>query len=212
LLAETACSALSDTLPMNAASVRRASDVVLTGGVIGYPTDTVYGLGCDPKNAAAVDRLFVVKGREKKKPVPVLCSSLSRASELVQLDGLAKALARSYWPGPLTMVLPLRTRLPEQLHQGTGWVGVRVPAHRGCLSLIRGVGGWITGTSANLSGRPSCRSAEEVRRQLGDRIGLILDGGRLDGAESTVIRVEKGDVEVLRRGAISLDSGARTVG
>ena len=192
---------------MDADSIRRASEVVLAGGVIGYPTDTVYGLGCDPKNEAAVRRLFAIKGREKK-PVPVLCATRKRASDLVEFDdGSAKRLARTYWPGPLTLVLPLKRDLPEPLHQGTRWLGVRVPAHRDCLSLISRVGGWMTGTSANLSGNPSCRSADEVVKQLGDRVDLVLDGGPLRGLESTVVRVDRGHVEVLRRGAISLESG-----
>jgi L-threonylcarbamoyladenylate synthase len=206
-------SELSDNpllLPIDAPdSLRRASEVVLAGGVVAYPTDTVYGLGCDPENEAAVKRLFAIKGREQtRKPVPVLCSDQERASELVEFDEAARKLATSLWPGPLTIVLPLKLAMPVQLHQGTGWLGVRVPNHRGCLDLIERVGGLVTGTSANLSGHPSCRSAEEVANQLGERVDLVLDGGPLTGLESTVVRVEKGKVEVLRRGAISLELGA----
>jgi L-threonylcarbamoyladenylate synthase len=192
---------------MDTGSIHRASEVVLAGGVVGYPTDTVYGLGCNPKNEAALKRLFAIKGRESKKPVPVLCANLARASDLVEFDEAALRFARSYWPGALTIVLPLKRQMPDALHKGTGWLGVRVPAHRGCVRLIARVGGWMTGTSANLSGHPSCRSAEEVAKQLGERVDLILDGGPLTGSESTVIKVERGQVEVLRRGAVSLESG-----
>jgi L-threonylcarbamoyladenylate synthase len=194
-------------LPLDEKGVHQASKVILNGGIVGFPTDTVYGLGCDPESRAAVESLFRIKAREKK-PVPVLCASLNRASVLVEFGELALKLAVRYWPGPLTLVLPLKANLPNQLHQGTGWLGVRVPNHPGCLDLIRSVGGWITGTSANLSGKPASRSAEEVARNLGDRIDVVLDGGPLEGAESTVIKVGADDVEVLRRGAIRLELGA----
>ncbi len=193
-------------LPFDDNAVRQASRVVLDGGVVGYPTDTVYGLGCDPRSGMAVERLFRIKNREKK-PIPVLCASLASASELVEFGELALSLAARYWPGPLTIVLPLKAKLPNQLHQDTGWLGVRVPDHPGCLGFIRSVDGWITGTSANLSGTPPSRSAREVVRQLGDRIDLVLDGGQLQGTESTVVKVDDGAVEVLRRGAISLELG-----
>ena len=194
-------------IPFDERGVHQASKVVLDGGVVGYPTDTVYGLGCDPESGSAVERLFRIKAREKK-PVPVLCESLARASELVEFGEVALKLARRYWPGQLTIVLPLKANLPNQLHQDTGWLGVRVPNHPRCLDLIRTVGGWITGTSANVSGMPSSRSAQEVALHLGDRIDLVLDGGSLEGTESSVVKVDRDGVEVLRRGAISLELGA----
>jgi L-threonylcarbamoyladenylate synthase len=198
---------MTSILPFDEEGVHQASKVIINGGIVGFPTDTVYGLGCDPESRAAVERLFRIKDREKK-PVPVLCASLAGASVLVEFGEPALKLADKYWPGPLTLVLPLKANLPNQLHQDTRWLGVRVPNHPGCLELIRSVGGWITGTSANLSGMPSSRSAQEVARSLGDRIDLVLDGGPLAGTESTVIKVDGSDVEVLRRGTISLELGA----
>lgn len=194
-------------LPMDRRSVARAARVVLDGGVVAYPTDTVYGLGCNPRDGRAVGRLFRIKGRDQK-PVSVLCSDRLKAAELVEFGKTALKLAARYWPGALTIVLPLRAVLPVQVHQNTGWLGVRVPNHRWCLSLIRQAGGCITGTSANISGGPSSRSAEDVLRQLGERVDLIIDGGTLRGTESTVVKVGAQGVEVLRRGAISLESGA----
>ncbi len=188
-------------------AIKQAARTVLGGGVVAYPTDTVYGLGCDPRNEAAVGRLFRIKGREAK-PIPVLCADLDHAAELVIFNDLALELAGRYWPGPLTIVLPLSAHLPNQLHQGTGRLGVRVPDHRGCLRLLGAVGGWITGTSANLSGAAACTTADEVLRQLGRAVDMILDGGALPGGASTVVSVEGSGVEVLRRGAISLESGA----
>jgi len=150
--------------------------------------------------------LFESKGRESKA-VPVLCAELANAEAVVTLEGVARSLALKYWPGPLTLVAQLRREVPPDLDQGTGWLGVRVPNHDVARSLARELGGWVTGTSANLSGRPSCRTAGEVDGSIGDRIEAIIDGGRADGAESTVVRVSSGSVEVLRRGAIGVESG-----
>ena len=194
-------------LTMDRTSIARAARVVLDGGVVAFPTDTVYGLGCNPRDAGAVERLFRIKGRERK-PVSVLCSDRSKASELVKFSAGALNLAVKYWPGALTIVLPLRAAdLPIQLHQNTGWLGVRVPEHRWCLSFIKRAGGYVTGTSANISGRPSSRSAQSVLDQFGDGIDLIIDGGTLAETESTVVRIRGRSVEVLRRGGVSLDSG-----
>ncbi len=184
-------------------SISEAAVVVGKGGLVVYPTDTVYGLGTDPFNEKAVNRLFAAKGRSAK-PVPVLCSSLQKATDLVELSVRGAELAREYWPGAFTIVAPLKKRLPSILTQGTGNLGVRVPAHRGCLSLISACGGWLTGTSANLSGQPSSRTAQEARIQLGDSVDLILDGGSLVGKESTVALVVGDEVTILRGGPIGV--------
>jgi L-threonylcarbamoyladenylate synthase len=192
-------------LPASPGSTPLAATIILEGGVVAVPTDTVYGLACDPRNSSAVDRLFEVKGREDK-PIPVLCADLRSAKELVLLNRRALGLARRFWPGALTMVAPLRATLPVRLHQNSGWLGVRVPDSRQCIAIARAVGGAVTGTSANLSGRPSCRSAAEVLAELGDRIDAVVDGGRLQGRESTVVKILGDKVEVLRKGAVGVGS------
>ena len=188
---------------MDGASIARAAVEVRRGGLVVYPTDTVYGLGCDPLNGEAGKRLFDAKER-LPKPVPVLCSSLEKAAELVKLDGHALDLARGHWPGALTIVAPLRRPVPPQLTQAKPFLGVRVPAHPACLELIASCGGWLAGTSANLSGRPSARSASEAADQLGGAVDFILDGGTLPGTESTVVRVEGGEVTILRTGPVGV--------
>ena len=193
-------------LPFEAANLGRASRVVLNGGLIVFPTDTVYGLGANPFDEVAVGRLFKAKGRGSN-PIPVLCASERHARRLVSLSQEAIDLANEFWPGPLTIVGRQRLKLPEAIHQGTGAVGVRVPGSELCLELIGLCGGYLTGTSANRSGRPSSRSAEEACSQLGTRVDLILDGGRLGGAESTVVRFVGKRVEVLRQGRVEV-SGA----
>jgi L-threonylcarbamoyladenylate synthase len=197
---------LARILGSDAASISEAAAIVKRGGLVAFPTDTVYGLGCDPWNSQAIDRLFESKGRETK-PIPVLCTGLEQAESLVALDGLAFDLARRFWPGALTIVAPLKRPVPRRLDQGTGWLGVRVPDHEVARAFAQEAGGSITGTSANLSGQPSSRTAEEVDRSIGDRLDAVIDGGRSGGTESTVVKVVGGSVEVLRRGAIGIDSG-----
>ena len=184
-------------------SILEAAEVVLRGGVIVYPTDTVYGLGCDPKDEVATRRVYEIKGRTAK-PVPVLCSSLEEASQVVWLDGVALELAKKHWPGALTIVAPVRGELPELLHPGSGTLGVRVPNSRRCLQLITACGGYLVGTSANRSGEPACRTAQEALHSIGKLVDRILDGGRLEGMESTVVRVAGARIEVLRKGAVGV--------
>jgi L-threonylcarbamoyladenylate synthase len=193
---------------MDPTSIASAAALVKGGGLVVYPTDTVYGLGCDPTNASAVERLFLAKGRGAK-PVPILCASYEKANELVELNETAARLATKHWPGPLTIVGPLRRTLPSMLAQGTGELGVRVPGHEGCLELIASCGGWITGTSANHSGERSARTAREALSQLGDSVGLVLDGGHLSGTESTVVRVVGDAVTILRSGPIGVGNEMR---
>lgn len=187
-------------------SVRKAAAIIRRGGLVGFPTDTVYGLGADPFTVRSVDRLFEAKGREPK-PVPVLCSDAGNAASIVLLEGKALGLANRYWPGALTIVARLRRAVPSKLDQGTGFLGVRVPDSAAARSLARELGGFVTGTSANISGTPSCRTAAEVLRTMDARIDAVMDGGRLEGTESTVVKVVGDAVEVLRRGAIAFESG-----
>jgi L-threonylcarbamoyladenylate synthase len=184
-------------------SIAKAVGIIAKGGLVVYPTDTVYGLGADPFNEKAVRRLFAAKGRSAK-PVPVLCSSLRKASELVELSARGVELARDHWPGAFTIVAPLKKQLPSILTQGTGNLGVRVPAHQACLKLISACGGWLTGTSANLSGQLSARTAQEAGKQLSDSVDLILDGGSLVGKESTVALVVGDKVTILRSGPVGV--------
>ena len=190
-------------MAMGSISIAKAAQAVRRGGLIVFPTDTVYGLGCDPLNHAAVRRLFEAKQREKK-PIPVLCSSIEKAEALVRLGGRAMDLARTHWPGALTIVAPLQRAVPPQLTQGKPDLGVRMPNHPGCLELIAACGGWITGTSANLSGRPSSRSAGEALDQLGGAVDIVLDGGRLQGNESPVVQVVGNEVTILRTGPVGV--------
>ncbi|MDG6912693.1 MAG: L-threonylcarbamoyladenylate synthase, partial [Nitrososphaerota archaeon] len=150
-----------------------------------------------------VRRLFSAKGRGAKA-VPVLCSSREKAADLVDLGPRGGELARRYWPGALTIVAPLKMRVPDMLSQGPH-LGVRVPDHALCLELVASCGGWLAGTSANVSGAPSARSAGDALRQLGGTVDLILDGGPSPGAGSTVVSVVGGTLTILRTGQIGVE-------
>ncbi|MDG6899194.1 MAG: threonylcarbamoyl-AMP synthase [Nitrososphaerota archaeon] len=193
-----------EVLTMDGRAISRAAEKVVRGGLVVYPTDTVYGLGCDPFNEDAVRRLFAAKGRSAKA-VPVLCGSREKASDLVYLGPKGEELARRHWPGALTIVAPLKMRVPDMLSQGPT-LGVRVPNHQLCLKLVASCGGWLAGTSANVSGAPSARSAGDALRQLGDTVDLILDGGPSAGTGSTVVSVVGGAVTILRTGQIGVET------
>jgi len=183
-----------------------AAEVVDKGGLICYPTDTVYGLGCDPLNSSAIERTRRVKG-VPTRPLPVLVRDIQNAERLAQISVRARKLARKFWPGPLTMVLPALGVLPENLAPD-GTVGLRSPKHSICLNLLDLCAGALVGTSANLTGNQPAVSAEEAARGLGDHVDVILDGGRAPlGIASTVVNLTKPTFTILREGPI----GAREI-
>ena len=190
---------------MSIDEIKEAAKLVLEGGLIAYPTDTVYGLGCNPFDADAVDRLVQAKDRIKGS-LPILVSSLKDAERLGEISGLAAMLGNRFWPGPLTLVVRPRSNFPARITGDSLLVGLRIPNHETARRLIKECDGALIGTSANVSGRPSLRTAEEVLRELEGRVDLVVDGGTASlGRESTVVRVLEDEITVLREGAISRD-------
>jgi L-threonylcarbamoyladenylate synthase len=184
-------------------SIEEAGRMVLAGRLVAYPTDTVYGLGCNPLDEGAVDRLTQAKQRPKGA-LPILVNSMAAARKLGEFNKTSLGLAGRFWPGPLTLIVPLREKLPIAVTDGSLFVGLRIPKHETALNLIDKCGGRIIGTSANISGHPSPRTADDVVHEIGGRIDLILDGGPSPlGKESTVAKVLGGQVDVLREGAVS---------
>jgi L-threonylcarbamoyladenylate synthase len=174
------------------------------GGIVAFPTDTVYGLGADPFNEEAVRRIYDVKKRPHDQPLPLLLADKSDLSKVAtSLPDIVWQLAERFWPGGLTLVLNKSPWLPSSVSGGSDTIAVRIPDHPIPIALMRGLGTPIVGTSANLSGRPSPVTEEEVHEQLGDEVDLIIDGGRCPGGtESTVLDIS-GKVPVLiREGAI----------
>ena len=195
--------------------LQQASRTLRSGGVVAYPTDTVYGLGCDPRKPHAIRRIFEVKGRERK-PLPVLFSNLENLRRVVHMTPVADNLATRFWPGPLTIVCRLLDpTLDETVALGTGKLGVRIPNHTCTLKLIELCGGALVGTSANQSGETAAKSAAEVVQGVGENVDVIIDSGPTAlGRESTVVDVSGGVFKIIREGHLSaaeLLSGIRKV-
>jgi L-threonylcarbamoyladenylate synthase len=192
-----------------AAKLEQATAVIQAGGVVAFPTDTFYGLGCDPLNATAIARLYEIKKRPTNNPIILLIADPSLLTKCVDFTSSSvcakyKTLAELYWPGPLTIILPALPLLPQNLVSATGTIGVRFPQHRIATQLAASVGGLITATSANLSGYPSTVTAEEVFDQLGNTVDYIWPAAHCQGGQpSTIIDITTEPAQLLRIGAIS---------
>jgi len=181
-----------------------ALDVLKNGGVLAFPTDTVYGLAAFPFEETMVERLYVVKGRNSTKAIAILIGNLVDLKQIVRdMPPLALCLARHFWPGPLTLVLPSLDFLPKNLSSNTT-IGVRMPDHPVALTLLQQAGP-LAVTSANMSGQGNTKTAQEVLEQLGGRIHLILDGGTTPGGvPSTVVDCTGNELVILREGPLTL--------
>ena len=184
--------------------IKLAIALLKKGGIIAFPTDTVYGLGADPLNAPAVARIYKVKRRPHNLPLPLLLAEKSDLLKVaIAMPEIAWQLAERFLPGGLTLVLRKSPWVPGTVTAGGDTIAVRIPNHPVPIALIRGLGTPIVGTSANLSGISSPVTAEEVREQLGDEVDLIIDGGRCPGGtESTVLDISGKVAILIREGAI----------
>lgn len=196
------------------ALIGRAVALLNAGEVVAFPTDTVYGIGVHAWNQAAVSRLYQIKGRPAHKAIALLLASPDSVPEVtdVATPGL-RDLAESYWPGPLTLVVPWNPSVAEGARQLFSTVGIRVPDHPLPRALISAAGFPLATTSANLSGAPSAVSAQEVLRQIGDRVALIIDGGLCPGGrDSTVVDLTTRPPTIRRAGPIPVDELQEKVG
>ena len=182
------------------------------GGIIVFPTDTVYGIGCNPYYDESVERIFQIKDRSEDKPLPVMGYSISDIEKLVHMSPLAKSLAQYFWPGALTIVSPCKdNNIPRRVMAGGDNLAVRIPGNRCTQSLLRFCK-YLIGTSANVSGRKPCTSSYEVLSSGLSGFDLVLDGGALGGGiESTIIEVIDSNVRILREGVIKSDKVYDTV-
>ncbi len=186
-------------------NIRVASQIVRSGGLVVYPTDTVYGLGCDPFNMDAVKRVFRVKD-DRKKPLPILSCSVADLEKIARLSDTARKIAAKFWPGPLTIVVPKKKALPDIVTCDLDSVGVRVPKHDVTVQLIRLSDGLLVGTSANKTGQKPACTPREALEQLGKEVDIILDGGHAPlGIPSTVINLTIKKPKILRQGPISFE-------
>jgi L-threonylcarbamoyladenylate synthase len=186
--------------------INYAAQQIRSGEVLGMPTDTFYGLAADPFNLRAVDLVYDIKSRSRHKPLSLLIESVEQAEILARpLPDEFYALARKYWPGPLTIIVRAASRLPLKVTANTGNVALRVPAAAIPLAVIRSAGIPLTATSANLSGASECTTAVAVRDQLRNRISIIIDGGTSPReVPSTIVDLTDSDArwQVMREGAI----------
>ncbi len=175
------------------------------GGLLVYPTDTLYGIGVDPFNEAALARIQSAKHRLEQKPILLITHSMDAATTVVDhFPAAALTLAEEFWPGPLTLVLPARAGLPAMVTQNSGTVGVRLPSSRLCLLLAELFGGPMTSTSANISGQSTPGTIDEIEAMLGDSIDLYLDAGPLaQGKPSTVVDATTDPPRILREGVLT---------
>lgn len=186
------------------AARRRAAANVAAGGVVGFRTDTFYGLGANPFDARAVGLINDLKGREGK-PILVLVSDAAMTGRLISSRSpLFETLSRRFWPGPLTLVASANPLLPDELTAGTGTIGVRLPGDEAVRDFVRACGGALTATSANWAGQPPARTAEQVAAEFTHGLALVVDGGEVTLTKpSTVVDVSGGRVRLIREGLIA---------
>ncbi|GBC75007.1 Threonylcarbamoyl-AMP synthase [archaeon HR06] len=192
--------------------LKKAAKIVLEGGVIVYPTDTVYGIGCDPYNEEAVKRIIEIKERELK-PMPILCSSMEVAKDLIYFSPKGLKLAEIFWPGPLTIVDWLKdNKISILARAGENKLGIRIPDNPLTLKLIQLCGSKLIGTSANKSGLKSPKNSKEVLELLGKDFDLLIDGGDCKyGLPSTVIDLTLNPFRIVREGVIRKEEVMRAL-
>ncbi len=190
-----------------------AFDVIRTGGVIVYPTETLYGIGADATSSAAVRKVLQVKKRKDTKPILVIVHSVEILQLLVaEIPASAERLMTEFWPGPLTLVFKALREIPEEVTQGSGTVGARIPSNAFCLELLRRCNCPLTSTSANISGEPIHRTIDEIKKALDEGIDLFIDAGVLpESKPSTVVSVVPENPKLIREGVISFDSLRKVV-
>ena len=181
--------------------VRQTVEILRAGGVIAYPTDTVYGLGCDIFSKNAVQKIYRLKGRDFKKPLSFMCADIQELSQYAQISDYAYRVMKRYLPGPYTFILPAKHNVPKSFLPKQQTVGVRIPNNALCLALTKELGRPIITTSANLSDQPSLGDAKEIEKTFNHGLDLILDSGILNKEASTIISLIDDNPQILRPGS-----------
>ncbi len=188
-------------------AVKAAAKIILNDGLVVIPTDTSYGLACNPISCDAIDKLIEVKERDRNLGLPLLFSNLEQSESYHHFSSLERVIARLFWPGALTLVVSAKENVPEHLTVGRNSLAIRVPNHDLPRSIAKEVDGAIVGTSANKTGGPSPFSIDVAIEQLGENIDLYIDGGPSAATKnSTIVRVEEeGSIKVYREGELSIE-------
>lgn len=193
--------------------IQNAARIIRGGGLVAFPTETVYGLGANALDEKAVASIYEAKGRPSDNPIIVHVSSIKMAEEIAELNWMARLLMEKFWPGPLSLVAPACPSVPSRTRGGLSTIALRMPDNAVALSLIEAAGVPIAAPSANISGRPSPTDADSVREDLGDRVDAVLDGGpTLVGLESTVLDITGENPVILRPGGISKEDIEKELG
>ena len=198
----------TDSAQARADALACAAAVVRAGGVVVYPTETLYGLGGDPMSEAVIERIYRIKGRDFKKPLPLIASDRETVRKVTaQWSPAAEQLARAFWPGPLTLILPATSLVPPRLHGYTGKVAIRVSSHPIAHKLSAGVGGLLISTSANLGGQPSYTDSKEIAPEFLSRVDGLIDAGKLPGdLPSTIVDLSADSPRLVRAGCVAWES------
>ncbi|OEU77958.1 MAG: threonylcarbamoyl-AMP synthase [Desulfuromonadales bacterium C00003107] len=181
--------------------IKQVVECLRQGGVIAYPTDTIYGLGCDIFNKKGVKKIYQIKQRDPRKPFSFICADLSDVSNYAQVSNFAFKIMKRYLPGPYTFVLEASRVVPDVLTTKQKTVGIRIPDNPIALSIVRELGHPIVTTSANVTGSESLCDPAVIEQQVGKQLDLVIDGGTLLGEESTVISLIDDKVEIFRQGS-----------
>ncbi len=192
-------------VPCDENGIRVVYETIRKGGVVVFPTDTVYGIGCDPYNRDAVNKIYKVKGREKMKMIPVLAYSKKEIQNIAFFDKISEKLADKFWPGPITLILKVKDKKIEKSLGLKGKIAVRVPNHPCLLTLLKGCK-LLTGTSANFSGQSPFDDSKKITSEFSG-YDILLDGGKIsDSGESTIVEVVDNELKIVRKGKIKLES------
>jgi L-threonylcarbamoyladenylate synthase len=196
------------------AAFSRATEILASGGVVAYPTETFYGLGANATNEKAIRKIYAIKGRNFKSPLALIIDEVGSLYPLVrEVPASALKLMQEFWPGPLTIVFSASDKILPVLTAQTGKIGVRVSGHPGARAIARLLGAPLTATSANLSGAAECSEASEVLKQIGDKIDAVIDAGKTAGGRgSTIIDVTLNPPVILREGIIAAQTIRQIVG
>jgi len=194
-----------DAIKPNLEDIKKAVEVLKKGGIVAFPTDTVYGIGADIFNKEAVERIFSAKGRDSRKPLQVLIADKNDLSFIAENPfDILYSLVEKFMPGALTIVMSAKSDFPKWVTCGLDTVGVRMPANALAIEMIKAFGRPISATSANISGMPDPKDAQQVLEYLDGKIDLILDGGpTIDSVPSTVIDISVNPPKILRHGKLS---------
>lgn len=198
----------------SSATLSRAAEILRSGGILAYPTETFYGLGAAASSPAAVEKIFEIKGRHQQNPIPLIIGDTSMLACLVEdIPEKARLLMEKFWPGPLTLVFRASATVNPALTGGTGKIGIRLSSHPLARALSREIAGAITATSANLTGASECVSAQEVISSLEDRVQAVVDGGPTPGGKgSTVIDISSSPPRIFRYGTVPAEAIERILG